>query len=161
MRLASRAGLLKEARVDRKECQLANDRNPSRPLSPHLEVYKWGPAMAVSIIHRATGTAMATGGAVLLVWWLAAMAAGGAIYAEFLDLFTLQSGALNIPGYIVGVGLTLVLFQHMASGVRHLFLDEGANFELQSNKRTALLTFGFAVVATIAFWVVLLEKSNG
>ena len=140
---------------------MANVRNEARPLSPHLSVYKWGPHMAVSIIHRATGSGMATLGSLLLVWWLVALAGGEGMYAQFLDVFTLNSGALNILGWIVGVGLTLSLFQHMGSGVRHLFLDEGANFELGSNKRTALLTFGFSVIATAAFWVAMLEKSNG
>lgn len=117
--------------------------------------------MAVSIVHRATGSGMATVGTILLVWWLSAMAAGPAAYAEFVDLFTLQSGALNVIGYIVGIGLTLSFFQHMASGVRHLFLDAGANFELGANKRSALATFVVALVLTAAFWVFLLEKSNG
>ena len=117
--------------------------------------------MTVSIVHRATGTAMAIGGTILLVWWLVALASGVDAYAAFIDLFTLKSGALNIAGWIVGVGLSLVFFQHMASGVRHLFLDEGANFELGSNKRSAIATFVFAVIATAAFWVFLLEKSNG
>jgi succinate dehydrogenase / fumarate reductase cytochrome b subunit len=117
--------------------------------------------MAVSIVHRATGTGMATVGTVLLVWWLAAMASGPAAYDSFLDLFTLDSGALNIAGWVVGVGLTLSFFQHMASGVRHLFMDAGANFELGTNKRSAVATFIFAVVATAAFWIWILEKSNG
>jgi succinate dehydrogenase / fumarate reductase cytochrome b subunit len=140
---------------------LANVRNPARPLSPHLSIWKWGPAMTVSIVHRATGSGMATVGTILLVWWLSALASGPAAYTAFLDLFTLKSGALNIAGWIVGVGLTLSFFQHMASGVRHLFLDAGANFELRGNKRTALTTFLFSVVATAGFWVYLLEKSNG
>ena len=140
---------------------MANVRNEERPLSPHLSVYKWGPHMTVSIVHRATGTAMATVGAILLVWWLAALASGEAVYAGFVDIFTLQAGGLNILGWIVGVGLTLTFFQHLASGVRHLFMDEGANFELGGNKRTAILTFAFSVVATAAFWLVMLEKSNG
>jgi succinate dehydrogenase / fumarate reductase cytochrome b subunit len=117
--------------------------------------------MAVSIVHRATGSGMATVGTVLLVWWLSAMASGPAAYAAFLDLFTLGSGKLNAVGYVVGIGLTLSFFQHMASGVRHLFLDAGANFELGANKRSALATFVFAIVATAIFWVILLEKSNG
>jgi succinate dehydrogenase / fumarate reductase, cytochrome b subunit len=140
---------------------LANVRNPARPLSPHLSIWKWGPHMAVSIVHRATGTGMATVGTVLFVWWLVAMASGPAAYAAFLDLFTLRSGALNLVGYVVGIGLTLSFFQHMASGVRHLFMDAGAAFELGVNKRSAVATFVVAIVATVAFWVFLLEKSNG
>lgn len=140
---------------------MADVRNPSRPLSPHLSIWKWGPGMTVSIVHRATGTGMATLGTVLFVWWLVATATGPAAYAGFLDVFTLSSGKLNILGWIIGVGLSWAFFQHMASGVRHLFLDQGANFELKANKRTAVTTFIFSVVATVAFWVWILEKSNG
>jgi succinate dehydrogenase / fumarate reductase cytochrome b subunit len=129
--------------------------NKERPLSPHLGIWKWGPAMTVSIIHRATGSALAVG-MILFTWWLNALAAGPADYAAFTDLFTYQSGKLNIIGWVVGVGLSLTLFQHMASGVRHLFMDIGDNFELKSNKTTAYLTFVFAILATIAFWAALL-----
>lgn len=117
--------------------------------------------MTVSIVHRVTGSGMATVGTILLVWWLSAMASGPVAYAAFLDLFTVQSGALNVVGYVFGIGLTLSFFQHMASGVRHLFHDAGAAFELGANKRSALATFVFAIVATTIFWVILLEKSNG
>ena len=140
---------------------MANVRNEARPLSPHLSIWKWGPHMAVSILHRVTGTGMAVVGSILLVWWLVALASGAAIYADFVDLFTLSTGGLNILGYVIGIGLTLSLFQHMASGTRHLFLDEGANFELKGNKTTALMTFVISVVLTAGFWVILLEKSNG
>ena len=64
-------------------------------------------------------------------------------------------------GWVFGVGLTLALFQHMASGVRHLFLDVGSNFELKGNKTSAVITFVVAVAATLAFWLVILEKFNG
>lgn len=140
---------------------MANPRNEARPLSPHLGIWKWGPGMTVSIVHRVTGTGLAIVGSILLVWWLAAMAAGEGVYAGFVDMFTLQSGKPNIVGWVFGIGLTLALFQHMASGVRHLFLDTGANFELKGNKTSAIVTFAFALLATIAFWVVILEKLNG
>lgn len=118
--------------------------------------------MTVSILHRATGSALALGGTILLVWWLVALAAGADSYACFVDLFTYKSGSLNAAGWIVGIGLTYSVFQHMGSGLRHLFLDVGANFELKSNKMTAILTFVFSIVATAAFWIwICLEKSNG
>ena len=127
----------------------------TRPISPHLQVYKWGPHMLVSVLHRITGSGMATVGSVLLVWWLAALAGGAESYATFRDVFTYANGRLNIIGYVIGIGLTLVLFQHMASGVRHLVLDTGAGYELKRNKMGALATMAFSVVATIAFWLIL------
>ncbi|WP_448501813.1 succinate dehydrogenase, cytochrome b556 subunit [Sphingomonas sp.] len=127
----------------------------NRPLSPHLGVYKWGPHMLVSILHRATGDGMALVGTVLVVAWLACAAAGPDAYAAFAGWFTTASGSLNPLGYLLGIGLTLSLFQHMASGVRHLFLDTGAGYELRGNKRGAVATMVFSVLATILFWTVL------
>ena len=81
-----------------------------------------------------------------------ALAGGPESYAAFMDVFTVKGGALNIIGYIVGVGLTLCFFQHMASGIRHLVLDTGAGYELKTNKMFATLTMVFSVLATLAFW---------
>lgn len=161
IRLASFECPANETRVDPKGKPLANVRNAARPLSPHLGIWKWGPSMAVSIVHRVTGSGMATVGTVLFVWWLVALASGPAAYAAFIDLFTYHSGDLNAAGYLFGIGLTLAFFQHMASGVRHLFMDAGANFELKGNKTSALATFAFSILATAAFWIVLLEKTHG
>ena len=130
-------------------------RNPARPLSPHLQVYKWGPHMLVSILHRATGSGMATVGTGLLVWWLAAIAGGAESYATFIDTFTTNTGALNILGYVIGIGLTLSLFQHMMSGIRHLVMDTGAGFELKRNKMGALATMAASVALTVVFWLFL------
>jgi succinate dehydrogenase / fumarate reductase cytochrome b subunit len=127
----------------------------TRPINPHLQVYKWGPHMLVSVLHRITGSGMATVGSVLLVWWLAALAGGAESYATFRDVFTYANGRLNIIGYVIGIGLTLALFQHMASGVRHLFLDTGAGYELKRNKMGAMASLIISVVATAAFWLIL------
>jgi succinate dehydrogenase / fumarate reductase cytochrome b subunit len=128
-------------------------RNPARPLSPHLQIYKWGPHMLVSILHRATGSGMATVGSLLLVWWLTAIAAGDQAYATFVDVFTQDNGGLNILGYVIAVGLTLSLFQHMMSGIRHLVLDTGAGYELKRNKMGALATMAASITLTIVFWL--------
>ncbi|WP_375382799.1 succinate dehydrogenase, cytochrome b556 subunit [uncultured Sphingomonas sp.] len=125
----------------------------ARPLSPHLGIYRWGPHMLVSILHRATGTGMALVGVPLLTWWLAAIASGPAAYARFVDIFTTSTGRLNIIGWVVGIGLTLSLFQHMMGGIRHLVLDTGAGYELRRNKQGALATMVAAVVLTLIFWL--------
>ena len=130
-------------------------RNPARPLSPHLGIWKWGPHMLVSILHRVTGSGMATVGACLLVWWLAALAGGAESYATFRDTFTVEAGGLNVLGYIIAIGLTLSLFQHMMTGIRHLVLDTGAGYELKTNKMYAMLTMVASVTLTVLFWLYL------
>jgi len=132
-----------------KEPILATARNPARPLAPHLQIWKWGPHMLVSILHRATGSGMATVGTILLVWWLAAAASGRDAYASFLSWFTGDWAAL---GYILGIGLSWAFFQHLGNGVRHLFMDLGANFELKRNRASSIAAIVFGVVATAAFW---------
>ncbi|MHA6724087.1 succinate dehydrogenase, cytochrome b556 subunit [Sphingomonas sp. RS2018] len=131
---------------------MATAHTPSRPRAPHLQVYKWGPHMLVSILHRATGSGMATVGTILFVWWLAAAASGVESYMWFLSWFT---GPWAPLGYVLGVGLTWAFFQHMANGVRHLFMDMGANFELRANRASSIATLVFSVVATVAFWAYL------
>jgi len=127
-------------------------RNSARPLSPHLTIWKWGPHMLVSILHRITGAGMATVGAIALVWWLAAAANGPEAYETFL------SWATWWPGYVVAIGLTWVFFQHMASGVRHLVLDTGAGYELRVNKLGALATMIFSTTLTALVWALILVR---
>ena len=58
----------------------------ARPLSPHLSVWRWGPAMAVSILHRVTGAALTVAGLAVLTWWLLALATSQDAYADFTAL---------------------------------------------------------------------------
>ncbi len=45
-----------------------------RPVSPHLTIWKWGPHMLVSILHRVTGNGLTIVGLALMSWWLLAIA---------------------------------------------------------------------------------------
>ena len=94
-----------------------------RPLSPHLQIYKWQWTMVLSILHRATGIALSAG-TVILVVWLLALAGGPAQY------FQLQQFLTSIPGYVLLVGWTWALFYHLANGVRHLVWDSGFGYDL-------------------------------
>ncbi|MBV8685794.1 MAG: succinate dehydrogenase, cytochrome b556 subunit [Alphaproteobacteria bacterium] len=124
-------------------------RNPNRPLSPHLTIWKWGPHMAVSILHRVTGAGLATVGAAALVWWLAAAASGVDAYRTF-------AGWATSPfGIFIGVGLSWAFFQHLLSGLRHLVMDIGAGFELSTNKFWANITLVGAVLLTAGLWLLI------
>ena len=122
-------------------------RPTTRPLSPHLTIWKWGPHMALSILHRATGIGLATAGALGLVWWLMAAATGPEAYESFID------HATSWYGYVVLVGITLIFFQHMFSGLRHFVLDIGAGYELKTNKSWSLVVPVAAIFVTAAIWL--------
>ncbi len=132
-----------------------------RPLSPHLEVWRWGPAMLVSILHRVTGNGLAFAGLGLLLWWVGALAGGPVSYQTFLDWVWLapEGGwqtATAVLGKIVLVGLTWAFFQHMATGIRHFVLDIGSGYELATNARWSSITILFSVAATSLFWAFVL-----
>lgn len=120
--------------------------NPSRPLSPHLTHYRWGPHMAVSILHRATGDAMGIAGTLLLLWWLGALASGPDAYAKFVDCVRGPLGT----GFLIA--LTWAFFQHLSSGIRHLVLDTGAGYALPVNRRYSILVLMSGVVCTALLW---------
>jgi succinate dehydrogenase / fumarate reductase cytochrome b subunit len=125
--------------------------------------------MLVSILHRATGTAMAIGGGVILTWWLVSAAMSPDAYKIFYA-WIVQSDAsspheglqalVNILAKLAGIGLTWSLFQHMASGVRHFVLDTGAGYELKTNRVGALLTIAFSITATLVVWAILLTTGK-
>ena len=125
-------------------------RNPSRPLSPHLGIWRWGPHMLVSILHRVTGGALTVAGMALLCWWLIAIAAGPEAYATFAKVATSPLGLLVL------IGLSWAFFQHSFSGLRHLVMDVGAGFELKTNKMMAIATIVGSLIATAALWMYLL-----
>jgi len=103
--------------------------------------------MLVSILHRMTGAALTFAGLAILVWWLMAIAGGADAYADF-------SKAVAHPlGLVVLVGLTWAFFQHLLSGIRHLVMDSGAGFELDTNKRFAMLTLAGSLLLTLLVWI--------
>jgi succinate dehydrogenase cytochrome b subunit len=121
-----------------------------RPLSPHLGIWRWGPHMVVSILHRATGVALSIAGLALLTWWLLAISGGNDAFASF------GKAAHSPLGLVVLIGLTWAFFQHLLSGIRHLTMDTGAAFELPVNKSFAVLTIVGSLLLTIVLWVYLL-----
>lgn len=122
----------------------------SRPLSPHLSIWRWGPHMLVSILHRVTGAGLSFVGLALLTWWLVAIADGADAYAGFTKAVT------SPIGLVVLIGLTWAFFQHLFSGMRHLVMDTGAGFDLGVNKTFAILTLVGSVALTALLWAYLL-----
>lgn len=123
-----------------------------RPISPHLQVWKWGAHMVASILHRVTGDGMAIVGLAVLLWWLGALAGGPASYDAFRE-------AMASPlGTIVLVGLSWAFFSHLSTGIRHFVLDIGAGYELTTNRTWSLGAPLIGILLAAAFWAVVLTK---
>jgi succinate dehydrogenase / fumarate reductase cytochrome b subunit len=116
-----------------------------RPLSPHLQVYRWQITMTMSILHRASGIALAIG-AFVLSGWLLALAAGG-------DSYDAAAACLASPlGKLVLFGFTLALMYHLFNGIRHLLWDAGKGFDIPSVYRSGYTVAVLTVVLTAAIW---------
>jgi len=122
--------------------------NTERPLSPHLSIYRWPITMALSILHRATGVAMALG-LIVLAAWLMSAAAGAAHYDQFLALMSTLIGRLLL------IGLSFSFFFHLANGVRHLVWDTGRGFEKHQANASAWFVLLLAIGSTVAYWMML------
>jgi succinate dehydrogenase / fumarate reductase cytochrome b subunit len=119
----------------------------SRPLSPHLQIYRWPVTMTVSILHRVTGGALYFG-TLLLAWWLIAAAAGPGPFETANAVFGSWIGRLVLFGY------TWALVHHLLGGLRHFVWDFGAGFSKAARDRLAWANIFGSVVLTILIWIV-------
>src|SRR5215469_12344604 len=125
----------------------SDDKLIRRPLSPHLQVYRWPLSMALSIGHRITGVGLGIG-TVLLTWWLVAAAVSD-------DAFAAVQWFLATPiGLLLLLGWTVALFFHFFNGIRHLVWDAGFGFDKPHYDQSAWAVVIATLVATVILWTV-------
>ena len=117
-----------------------------RPLSPHLQIYRWHATMTMSILHRVTGAGLYFG-TILLVWWLVAAASG----PEAFDLANRVLGSWF--GLVVLFGFTWALVHHMLGGIRHLIWDFGVGLDAPARDRLAIATLVGSAIVTPLLWL--------
>ena len=119
----------------------------ARPLSPHLEIYRFTLTMAMSIVQRITGIANYVG-TLLLVIWLGAAALGGETYTTVSAIFGSWIGQVVLFGY------SWSLFHHMLGGVRHFIWDSGRMLDPEGRELIARLQLAGSIVLTLAAWAI-------
>ena len=117
-----------------------------RPLSPHLQVWRWHVTMLASILFRVTIGA-ASFGMLILVGWLGALAFGPQAYE------CLMTCAASPLGLLVGIGLTWVLMSLLLNGGRHLINDAGAGLTVPSANTLSQIAVWGPFVLTALFWL--------
>src|SRR6185312_3739098 len=103
---------------------------PTRPLSPHLSVYRMSRyTLATSIFNRFTGVALSFG-LLLLVYWLMSVAGGARAHERAARL--------------------LAFCYHLVAGIRHLIWDSGRALEREQSRRSAYLVVLVSIVLILA-----------
>ncbi|HST44947.1 MAG TPA: succinate dehydrogenase, cytochrome b556 subunit [Luteimonas sp.] len=123
--------------------------NRPRPVSPHLQVYRWQITMVMSILFRASGIVL-TFGAFVLAWWLLAVAAGGETYARAADLVDSPLGLIALFGF------SLAAVYHLLNGLRHLAWDSGMGLDIPEVYRSGYVVIALTLVLTALIWIVAL-----
>lgn len=116
-----------------------------RPLSPHLQVYRWQIQMVTSILHRATGVALAVG-MLAIAAALVALAAGPRAWQAYAAC----AGAWY--GLLFWFGWTWSLAYHLLNGIRHLVQDAGYGFSIPAFVRNGWLSVLGSLVLTALVW---------
>ena len=119
----------------------------SRPLSPHLQIYKPMLTTMMSILHRITGVGLYFG-IILLVWWLSA----ASISDSYFDL--VQGFFGHWFGRLVLFGFTWALMHHALGGLRHLLWDTGRGFDLKVVEWLARANLAGSIVLTLLIWII-------
>ena len=120
-----------------------------RPLSPHLQVYRWQITMVMSILHRATGIGL-TVGAFGLAWWLLALAQGGNAADRAMRLVA------SPVGMVLLFLFSLALVYHLLNGIRHLMWDAGRGYDIPEVYKSGYAVAILTVVFTALIWVLAL-----
>lgn len=120
---------------------------PTRPVSPHLTIYKPQITSVMSILHRITGIALAVG-TFFLVLWLSAAAYSPECFSGIHSFFT------GLLGKIMLFGWTLAFYYHLLNGIRHLWWDLGKGFDMASVERSGLLVAVGCAALTIVSWII-------
>ena len=124
--------------------------NPQRPLSPHLQVYRWQVQMVTSILHRASGIVLAFG-ALVIAWGLLALAGGRESWAAFAH-------CIGSPfGMVVLFGWAWAFSYHLINGIRHLVQDFAIGYSIRAFVRSSWMAVVGSLVITAAIWTLALN----
>lgn len=143
----------KDARDDQTGRFIQQPNGRIRPLSPHLQVWRFHLTMLGSILNRGAAIALSVG-ALFVVAWIAAAAFGPDAYAGFVAV-------MGSPlGLLIWFGLTLAAAYHLTAGVRHLIWDAGSGLTPKSATNLTLVSMIAAIVIALGFWAYLFASGK-
>lgn len=127
--------------------------NRDRPLSPHLQIYRWQAQMVSSILHRATGIVNVVG-ALVFVCGLVHLAGGEATWNQFLGWI------LSPIGFLFLFVWSWTLSYHLLNGIRHIVQDAGYGFSIPTFVRSSWISLIGSLVLTVVIWLIVISMGG-
>ena len=116
------------------------------PLSPHIQIYRWHISSLVSISHRITGIINVIA-ITIICFWASSLLLGKSNY-EVINIFL-----VSFFGKFIILALTWSFLFQVLSETRHLIMDLGYGFELQTTRVTGLMVIFGSIILTIIFYL--------
>lgn len=120
----------------------------SRPISPHLSIYKPQISSVLSIGHRVTGACLYIA-FVIISWWFALW-----VFSKFNPYYL--ELAQSMPSYILLFLTSYAISYHLCTGIRHLIWDTGKMFSIKCVDKSGWISIILSFVLTALFWLCIL-----
>lgn len=127
--------------------------NRDRPLSPHLQVYRWQAQMVSSILHRATGIFNVLG-ALVFVCGLMHLASGPDSWAQFMECIRSPIGFLFLFAW------SWTIAYHLINGIRHIVQDAGYGYSIPAFVRSSWISLIGSLVLTVLVWLIVITNGG-
>lgn len=115
---------------------MSSEWNDTRPMSPHLQVWRWHGAMMSSILHRASA---------IICYVALFIVALGVLVMSFTNEVPLE-GLIFSPLGAIGLFVFLFAFVFMATAqLRHAIWNKGKMFDPAKNNLLSFSMLGFAL----------------
>ena len=127
---------------------MADASKVTRPLSPHLQIYRPQLTAITSILTRITGNGLIVG-TLLVVWWLLAAATS----PDYFDMA--NAVLLSWPGKIVLTLSLWAVWYHYLAGLRHLYFDAGKGLDIATAEKLGWgVIIGSVILTILTFFVI-------
>ena len=121
-------------------------KDSQKPISPHLQIYRWHISSLLSITHRISGIINLLA-LIFIFFWLIVLSFGETNYELFLLAIN------SFIGKFILIGFTWSLCFHILSGIRHLVWDLGYGFEIKTANISGALVIIFSLALTVIIWL--------
>ena len=127
---------------------MADASKVTRPLSPHLQIYRPQLTAITSILTRITGNGLIVG-TLLVVWWLLAASTS----PDYFDLA--NAVLLSWPGKVVLTLSLWAVWYHYLAGLRHLYFDAGKGLDIATAEKLGWgVIIGSVILTILTFFVI-------